>query len=173
MEFKDEKGFSFIEMVVVVAIIGTILAIAIPGFIGMTPKMRLKSAARDIVSDIQLSRAQALRDRKDYTIEFDTAAMKYTVKSEGITKKTVVLSEQYNGISFGSPYGKAGGDNGPDDASDGVTFDSNRITFKSDSTASIGGVYLKDTDNTTYSVMCLSSAGGVKTVKTSDGSVWE
>ena len=172
MEIKKEKGFSFIEVVIAVAIIGTLLAIAIPGFTGMAPRMRLKSAARDIVSNIQLVKAQALRDRKSYTIEFDTVGGKYTVNTGGIITKTVNLSE-YSGVTLGSGFGKAGDDNGPDDVSDGVTFDSNRITLNSDGTVNIGGVYLKDSDDMTYSVICLSAAGGVKTLKNSNGSVWE
>ncbi len=173
MKVIEEKGFSLIEMVVVVAIIGIILAIAIPGFIVMAPRMRLKSAARDIVSNMQLARAQALRDRKTYTIQFDTPGSKYTISTGGVAEKIVNLSE-YPGVSFGSGNGRASGDPSAEDVSDGVTFKNNNITFDSNSTNdNTGGVYLKDSDNTTYSVICLSKAGGVETQKDSNGSGWE
>lgn len=172
MELKGKKGFTLIEMIVVVAIIGTLAGIAIPGFMKMAPGMRLKSAARDIVSNIQLSKAQALRDRKPYTIQFNPAGSTYTISNSDGIQKTVNLSE-YKGVSFGSGFGKTSNDTGPDDESDGITFASNAITFNADSTANTGGVYLKNEDNNTYSVICISVAGGVKTLKNRDGSGWE
>ncbi len=53
MELIEEKGFSPTKMVVVVAIIGMILAVVIPSFIVMAPRMRLQGSVRYIVSDIQ------------------------------------------------------------------------------------------------------------------------
>ncbi len=171
MELKKQKGFSLIELMVVISIIGILLAIAIPGFIKMAPRMRLKSAARDVVSDIQLAKTLALRDRKQYIIEFSSNG--YKVKTDGVVKKTINLSD-YEGVAFGSGHGKTSEDSGDGDIGNGVTFAGNKITFYANSTIDpVGGIYLKNPDNTTFAVLCLSSAGGVKTLKNMDGEGWE
>ena len=171
IELKKQKGFSLIELMVAVSIIGILLAIAIPGFIKMAPRMKLKGAARDVVSDIQLAKTMALRDRKTYSIQFDSSG--YTVRKDGTVKKTVNISD-YPGVQFGSGHGKISEDLGAGNTSDGVTFDGNKITFNTNSTiGKVGGVYLKNDDNTTYAVLCISTAGGVKTLKNLDGSGWE
>ena len=172
MKYKKQKGFSLIELLVVMAIITILLSIVIPGFVKMGPGRRLKSAARDVVSDIQLAKTQALRDRRTYSILFDSAG--YTVMKDGNVKKTVRISD-YPGVQFGSGYGKVTGiDFGAEDTIDGVTFNGNIITFNANSTIdAVGGIYLKNEDKTTYAVLCLSTAGGVKTYKNLDGSGWK
>jgi prepilin-type N-terminal cleavage/methylation domain-containing protein len=167
---KRETGFTIIEMLVAVAIAGILAAVAIPGFAGFGPRMRLKSASRDIVSDMQLAKAQALRDRSTYTIQFDTSTAQYTVSSGGIVHKTVRLSD-YADVSLGSGYGARPDEPNPG-SSDGVSFGDDKILFNSDGTSVSGTVYIKTGDNDTFAVGSLSAAGRIKTWH-NYGSGWE
>ena len=69
----NKKGFTLVEVVVVVAILGIIAAIGTTGVLRSLPAMRLKSAARDIFSAAMQAKAEAVRRGENVTILFDTA----------------------------------------------------------------------------------------------------
>ena len=69
----NKKGFTLVEVVVVVAILGIIAAIGTTGVLRSLPAMRLKSAARDIFSASMQAKAEAVRRGENVTILFDTA----------------------------------------------------------------------------------------------------
>ncbi len=70
-----EKGFSLVEILVVMAILGTLLAIAAPSFLSTTfPHMKLKSTSRDIFSMLQYARSKAVNATQKYGVRFDLDA---------------------------------------------------------------------------------------------------
>ncbi|HYA02353.1 MAG TPA: GspH/FimT family pseudopilin [Syntrophobacteria bacterium] len=60
------RGFTAIELVVVIAVIGLLLAVAVPSFNEWRKNMNLKAAAREVVSSFQLARLEAAR--RDTTV---------------------------------------------------------------------------------------------------------
>ncbi len=58
LNFK--RGFTLIELVVVIAIVGIMAAIAIPYFSKMIADQRLRSAAQTLVSDLTYMRSEAI-----------------------------------------------------------------------------------------------------------------
>ena len=176
----ESKGVAVVEMVMVVAIIGILMVIALPDFLGLTPRMPLKSAARDIVSNMQLARINAIRDDSTWAVQFDTGAARYRVLSDDgaddtwntaddTLYKTVKLSD-YPGVSYGSGHGaRPGTDSFP---ADGVSFNSNRVVFNPDGTSVSGTVYIKIDNGDTFAIGLLSAAGRIKTW-CNYGSGWE
>jgi prepilin-type N-terminal cleavage/methylation domain-containing protein len=72
---KGQKGFSLVEILVVVAIFGTLLAIAAPNFLSTTfPHMKLKSASRDIFSLLQYARSKPVNSTQKYGVRFELSA---------------------------------------------------------------------------------------------------
>lgn len=69
----DHRGFSTVELSVAVAIIALMVAIGIPTFYGYLPHLRLKNAARDIVSNMQLARIKAIAKNRQYRVRFTVA----------------------------------------------------------------------------------------------------
>ncbi len=72
---RGQRGFSLVEILVVLAIFGTLLAIAAPNFLSATfPHMKLKSASRDIFSILQYARSKAVNSTQKYGVRFDLDA---------------------------------------------------------------------------------------------------
>lgn len=177
---RNSKGLTLVELMVVLAIVGIMTAMAIP-MLGITPEAKLKSAARDIVSNMQAVRMNALRDGKNWRVEFDTGNKQYKVYAfdpaqpkdkEYVLQKTVPL---YDGsaaarFAFGSGYGPV-----PDlaDPVDGISFPGNHATFKSDGSLSAGGaVYVMDTKTKdTIAISVVFTTGRIH-MRTNFGGGW-
>ncbi|MBW2342352.1 MAG: prepilin-type N-terminal cleavage/methylation domain-containing protein, partial [Deltaproteobacteria bacterium] len=58
---KRSNGFSFIELLVTIVILGIVALIAIPGFSRWLPNYRLRAATRDVFSNFQHARLTAIK----------------------------------------------------------------------------------------------------------------
>lgn len=168
------NGFTLIETVVVVAIIAILLAIAIPAILTWLPNYRLKSAAQNLYSDMQLAKMQAVKSNTTKTVVFKESEKKYE-KPDGTS---VFFEETYNkDVWYGNGNatkevdgGSFGGDPityaGPDDR---VVFNSRGMTNNTGNGGS-GFVYLTNKKGTAYAVGSRSS--GVILLKKWNGTNW-
>ena len=98
---KKTKAFSLIEMLCVLAILGTIVSLGVPAYIGLISSLELKGNARRIVSMLRLYHQKAIIDHINYSIEFYTSDDSYKINgfapldyweiSEGIDIKNNLL----------------------------------------------------------------------------------
>lgn len=58
---RAQVGFTLIEMIISIAIAGTLLAIAIPNFSTFTAEMRAKNVAFELIGDLITARSEALK----------------------------------------------------------------------------------------------------------------
>jgi len=67
---SDHQGFSVIEVAVVVGMIALLAALSAPVMSGYGPSYNSKKAAREIVSQMQLARIHAIRNRVNTVVVF-------------------------------------------------------------------------------------------------------
>ena len=67
----NNKGFTLIELMVVIAITGILATIAIPQFSTMITNTRLRGAAREIHSVLQQARLRAAKEQSYVVVDFD------------------------------------------------------------------------------------------------------
>ena len=155
---RQEKGFTIVEVLIVIAVIGVLAAFAIPNFLNWLPKMRVNSAARNLVSEMQLTRMQAVSERNNYVITFNVGSNQYSIYDDddndgaeaGELVKTVNIGTDNPGIQFGYISGtqKPTGGSITTAVAFGSTSSPIRETFKPNGAASLSGsVYLIPTQD--------------------------
>lgn len=75
----NPKGFSLVELLVVMAIVGTIATISVPNLIATREKYRLRGVTRDVVSSFLKAQTEAVKRNTSIRILFNTAAGTCTV----------------------------------------------------------------------------------------------
>lgn len=171
---RKKNGFTVVELLIVIALIGIISGIGIPNFLTWLPKYRLKGAARDLYSNLQLARVGAIKANKTWAIVFDEGGNKYTIYSDyggaNSVQNTIELSDYKSDITYGSGSASTESDGGA--LGDLITYSNDRVEFSSKGTANVGNVYLTNVRNDNcFEVGTLLS--GVVLLQEWNGSSWQ
>jgi len=106
---NSQTGFTLMELMIIIAVVGILSAIAIPAFLSMLPGMRLNGAARMVAGDLMAARMKAVKlnhktkvffdDSYQYKI-CDDADNNDTVDSGEGDSKTRTIQTDYPGITI-------------------------------------------------------------------------
>lgn len=172
-----KKGFTLVEVVVVLVVIGILAGIAIPTYLKWIPGIRLKSAARDLYSNLQLARIQALKENVTVPVRFETGGD--NDPSNDIYYYDTNGNGSHTAGEFGiflNGYKSAVGfrvDNTIDiddwNGNDAVTTDPTQISFSNRGTANSNSVFIENEDKTIIYAITVLTTGGIRLRKYSGG----
>jgi prepilin-type N-terminal cleavage/methylation domain-containing protein len=69
---KSSSGFTLIEMLVTITVVGVIAALSAPNFLGLLSRNRVNEAAQQVEGALKEAQRQAMRKGKQCTINIDT-----------------------------------------------------------------------------------------------------
>lgn len=98
---RDQGGFTLIEVLIVIVMIGVLLAIAAPSFVTFTASQRVKTASFDLYAALTFARSEAIKRRQAVTVAPATGtdwATGWTVKDSGGT--TLRSQDALSGVAF-------------------------------------------------------------------------
>lgn len=76
---RKNNGFTLMELMVTLAIIGIIATISIPNIIGMFPRIRLSTGARDVHDAVQFAKIRAVKENVATVLTFNVGNGSYAL----------------------------------------------------------------------------------------------
>lgn len=159
----DDRGFSLIELIVVMAIAGILLGVAVFSMQGVMEGYKVRGAARQLYSDMQMARLSAIKGGRNWALCFTpgTPFTSYSIRNtpgadgnlctsddptSGPTPfffRTVDISAAYKGMAFAQ------------------SFSGNNVEFMPNGTASSGNVTITN-GTRTVQVTVNGSTGNIR-----------
>jgi prepilin-type N-terminal cleavage/methylation domain-containing protein len=180
----NKRGFTLLELIFCIAILGILMAIGIPSYVDYLPRYRANGAIRRLFTELQNTKMKAIADNNDYVVTFDTANNRYNIYNDVDNDgpeapelvKTVNIDEGFSGISFGYVAGNNWNGNAINKS---ITFTGNppKVTFSPTGLSNKNGsVYLKPAADSTRKdrsrAVSVVRTGRIRIYKNS-GSSWE
>lgn len=77
MSVPGQRGFTLVELLVVLVVVGLIAALATPRFHRAMPGLRLETTSGELAAALRHSRAEAIRSNRDTALDVDLAARSF------------------------------------------------------------------------------------------------
>jgi len=176
-DFTQVKGFTLLELLIVISFVAIIMAIGIPNFSKWKEKYEINGQAKKVYFDMMLARSTSVKNNNNVSVTFDVSKNLYkvhddtnsdSVEDHGESIKSVNLE---NNVEFGYVPGLRDIDGNM--VTSPVFLESgNTVTFNSRGQASKGGsiflIHKNDigvSNNRLRSINILKATGAVEYLK--------
>ena len=171
------RGYTLVEMLVVMCVLTTVIAISIPAMTGAVDAARLRGAAFHVSARLALVRMQAVRRYANVALRFQNRNGEYRyqtfadgdgdgVKTADITSGRDVplggdegLRDNYPGVAFGFLPGCPLVNGGTPDSNPIRIGNSTLLSFSPAGTATSGTLYLRGRGHRAYALVILGATG--------------
>lgn len=89
--FRQMFGFTMIEMMAVVVLIGLAATMAVPGLQKAYERMKYRAAVRDVSSTLRLARSTAISTKQQIAVQLDDATRTLTVFADLVNPESYAL----------------------------------------------------------------------------------
>lgn len=162
MHASGKKGFTLVEILIVLAMIAIVIAVMVPEFVRIMPRYRLRKAARNLISDMQRTRLNAIKTGQTWQITFNTGAESYQiVRPDATTYPAVSLTDYGSGVNFPAS-GSCGSATGTWADPPGAINQRASVNFTNRGTCAAGSIYLTNQTNTVCYAITTTAACGIK-----------
>jgi prepilin-type N-terminal cleavage/methylation domain-containing protein len=177
-------GFTILELLFVVAIAGTLTAIAVPQGLRALDDFRTRAAARYLAQRIADARLSAIRRSASHGLRFEPASPDYRVSlvadgngnglrtaeiQRGIDRPLTepdLLGWHFPDVTFGIQDDVPDADGRPANGSDGVRVGASKLlSMNPDGTSSSGTLYVHGRARSQYAIRVFGATGRVRVLK--------
>jgi Tfp pilus assembly protein FimT len=176
------RGFTIIELIVIMTVVLILLGVGIPTFNNWMPDINLGSGIRDIKSDMELAKSTAIRENTSCALVFDTSTDpdSYTVFRDNVTTNLVqdggetVLrtGDMPKNVTMRAADTDFDGESAVGFNSRGIPYTYNTVTSQTEDLAGDGFVTLENTKNN-YRRVRVTIVGLAKIQRSTDGVTWK
>ena len=102
-----EIGFTLLELMIIVAILGILIALAAPSFTSLLERRKIIAAAEAIQSDLRWARSEAIKRNTDVTVSFTPGAggiWKYVITPAIKTVDSATIPE-FGNVALAENFG--------------------------------------------------------------------
>ena len=96
-----QRGFTMIEIIIVVAVMGVLLTIAVPSFVSFTSSQKVKTASFDLYAAMMFARSEAIKRKVTVTVAPASGDWKdgWTVVAAGVAAP-LRTQDSLSGVTF-------------------------------------------------------------------------
>ena len=91
---NKQSGFTLIELMIIIAIMGIFAGIAIPNFLSYLPKSRLNGAARQVMGDLMAARMKSVSLNCDVRVAFVAGNSEYKIWTDNNNNDSIDSGEE-------------------------------------------------------------------------------
>jgi prepilin-type N-terminal cleavage/methylation domain-containing protein len=96
----SSRGYSIMELLVVVAIIGIVTLVAVPAMLQLMPQYRIRSAASETAANMRMIRQRAIATRTPHRVSFDFTRNRYYYSFLNTPNADLTLNANWTQLAF-------------------------------------------------------------------------
>jgi Tfp pilus assembly protein FimT len=174
--FNGQSGFSILDIMVALAAFAILAAVSTPNLNNWMRVYRLKSAAMDIYSNIQMAKMSAVKENRQWKLRFNATGFYDVIRCLNATCETGTINVDYQiskQVQFSTVYSNEIEFKNPTST---TVFEKNPLILNANGLTDVNGfgfVYISNKKNSSYYRIGLLSVAGSVRIQKWNGSIWE